>query len=552
MKKLLAVLVTATLTGTALLAAQSASAASEYVCVDIQVQAGEETVFDGTVYTNGCTVTDSTDEEHTYEAATALCALDAAATQGDFTYEVINSQYGLYLNGVGDYSGDFTNYWSYYVDFVSAMVGLADYELTGGEQLLFTFGEFGATDPLRVSASRKQLFVGEIVTVYAEVYDSETGTFSPAPDGTSIMFGNYDKAIQDGEANFLTVEPGVNEVYAFSDSNTRSGSIIIKVFSKLSASTVTAKQRRKMVNKGHNYLLSELDTETGLVSESQSVTEWAAIAAGAAGDPGYSYYNAVVNYEPTVDDGAAEIARHILALEALGLDSRDVNGVNYVKRLKKTRSGKQYGSKELANDDIFAGLALLAADEPVRSRAVSQAVRGALNGKNKDGGVSYAVEATVSDVDTTAFFVQLLAATQNRPKAGKVKVGKQKNKAIRYLKRQQNLDGGWAYQRDTANEVESNSSSTAVAISAMKTARKKVTQYKKNNQTPFNYLNVIQRKNGAFKYNGDGDDSLETLNTAYAVIALSGAELPVRTEEVCSGDISATATQISCGADVIE
>jgi hypothetical protein len=67
-----------------------ATHATTYTGTHVRIVAQNETFYDDTVYvsSDGCTVTDDASVVHELTGANALCALDAAASQGGFDYSV--------------------------------------------------------------------------------------------------------------------------------------------------------------------------------------------------------------------------------------------------------------------------------------------------------------------------------------------------------------------------------------------------------------------------------------------------------------------------------
>ncbi|MDP3970182.1 MAG: DUF4430 domain-containing protein [bacterium] len=506
--------------------AQTAVAA-EYVGANVRIETPDGTFYNSSVYSNGCTITDSDGAEHVIDSATAVCMLDAAAMDGGFDYVMKDSSFGLYLNQIDTYESD-SNFWLFYVNFESAAVGLADYQVTDGDEILLTFGSWPNT-PLKLRVRKKQITPGQSISARVKEYSDVSGAFEPA-EGMSVMFGNEVVTTNaDGYAEYTPTSSGGDiDVYAINSGYTRSNTATIRTMKKNSTLKKLAKSDKEtMANSGIDYLLSQLD-ENGMVSGSQSTTEWTAIALASADQTNGDIEQAVLKYEPTVSSGALELARHILALEALGQDSRDVNGIDFVKRLKRTRTANQFGSKLYVNDDIFAGLALLAADEPFNSEALAQALTYTNKSINDDGGVSFSVNAEESDVDTTAYYLQLLGAVRGQDDVTGVRSKNVRRITLQFIKKQQNLDGGWSYQRSSTQKVVSNSSTTAVALQAIKSVGKKPGKYSRNKRHGYNFLKAVQRKTGAFKYDQDGNQSVEVMNTVYAVPALLKEPLPIK------------------------
>lgn len=489
-----------------LLAAAAPVAATNYIQTTVRIETADDTIYSGDVYIadDGCTVQDADGGKHTITGAKAICALKEAATLGGFEYVLEDSSYGLYLTTVDEQAADAVDYWSFFVNYTSASVGLAEYDLTDGDSMILSLGGY-PNSALELTVPTNEVLAGDklVVRVKAD---------GVALEGATVHFNNQtDTTDAFGKASFKPNQTTSLDVYVEATGYTRSATTTIRVVPKHTANVrVSGAEQQAMITSAADYLASVID-EDGLLEGSQSVTDWAVISLAAAGQDTSALLDAVVSYDPklSADYATGELARHILALEALGLDAHDSNGVDYVARLLKTKTNSQFGDEAFVNDDIFAGLALLAAGVAVDDADVQRAVQAAKDSVNTDGGVSYAVALDTSDVDTTAYFVQLLKA------AGQD--GKVIQAAVRYLKEQQNLDGGWGYD----DHGVSNASSTSVALQALtKTVRK-------NHRSGYNFLVSVQKPNGRFVYDVDGSYSYETLNSAYAIMALAHQSLPV-------------------------
>ncbi|EKD79613.1 MAG: prenyltransferase/squalene oxidase [uncultured bacterium] len=475
--------------------------ATEYILTTVRIETADDTIYSGDVYIpdSGCTVTDHEGNDHDIDGAAAICALNEAATLGGFDYVLQDSSFGLYLTEVDEQAATDTDYWSFFVNYTAASVGLAEYTLENGDEMILSLGGY-PNSALELQVPAKEILSGNKFVVRVKVDGKPMA-------GATVHFNNQKKITDSlGKASFKPKQTTSLDVYVTATGYTRSATTTLRVVEKNTANkNLSTEQEQTMIVTAAEYLAGEVGDD-GLLNSSQSVTDWAAISLAAAGQDTSALTDAIVTYNPKISDdyAAGEIARHILALEALGLDAQDSNGINYVTRLLKVEDDTAF-----VNDNIFVGLALLAAGVPTDDADVQQAITTAKAGINADGGVSYAVAETISDVDTTAYFIQLLTA------AGKN--GQAKQQAIRYLKDQQNLDGGWGY----SDHGVSNSSSTAVALQALPNL------VRQNHWSGYNFLNNLQKPNGRFVYDTDGSFSYETLNSAYAIMALAHQALPV-------------------------
>ena len=77
--------------------------------VEVRIEAPAGTIWDGQVDAAGCTITDANGVDHVINGPKAACALDAAATQGGFSYIFLDSGWGLYLTSVDGVASDASN-----------------------------------------------------------------------------------------------------------------------------------------------------------------------------------------------------------------------------------------------------------------------------------------------------------------------------------------------------------------------------------------------------------------------------------------------------------
>lgn len=514
----------------ALLGLASAASAITYTGVDVRIQDGDTAVYDGTVYVSseGCTV-EADGTEYEIAGANALCAVHAAAADGGFEYALTyyESFDSFLLSSVGETVGDWTNYWSFAVDHQLSMVGLKDHELTEGEKILLTYGGWPNT-PLRLTLSKTQRSTDRTVSALVEMYSDADYAFVGV-EGATVTVGEATYTTDaNGMVEFEFSSTGEYAVVASMDAYTTSATETVSVYKKRSqVENIGRKRRAKLAERGVAYLQSQMDDD-GLVSGSQAVTEWAAMALVSAGETSSKMFNAVKAYNPTAEDGTTELARHIMALEAIDVDSRSYKGRNYVKRMNNTIVNGQYGDEGYCNDDIFAALALISADAAWESEHLSNAVTKTLECVNTDGGIGFAVGGS-SDVDTTAAWMMLAARVKPHHSQMTVDIDALKaarKGAIAYIASSQNPDGGWGYYPTSV----SNASSTSWMLMAVRARRHAAHSALKNNRNGFHFLNTVHTTGsvddaGAFAYDADGTYSLETLNTAYAVMAVS---LPTR------------------------
>lgn len=514
----------------AVLGFAGAASAATYTGVDVRIQDGDTAVYDGTVYVSseGCSPV-AGGIEYEVDGANALCALMAASADGGFEYELTyyESFDSFLLSSINDTVGDFSNYWNFAVDHQLSMVGLKDHALTEGEEILLTYGGWPST-PLRLTLSKTQRSTERGVSALVEMYSDAEAAFVGV-EGATVLVGETTYTTDaTGTVEFSFDATGDYEVVASMDAYTTSATETVSVYKKRAkVNNIGKKRRRKLVERGLAYLESQMD-ENDLVSGSMAVSQWSAMAFAAAGETNKALFSAVKAYNPTAEDGASELARHIMTLEALGKDARSYKGRNYVKRMNNTMENGQYGDESLCNDDVFAALAHISADSEWDAENLSAAVSKTLECVNEDGGISFAVGGE-SDIDSTAAWMMMAARVKPHQKKMTVDVDALKaarKGAIAYIAASQNPDGGWGYYPESV----SNSSSTSWMLMAVRARRHAAHSALKNNRNGFHFLNSVhvtgsEEGAGAFDYDTYGSYSLDTLNTAYAIMA---ATVPTR------------------------
>lgn len=521
MKKIFSFVTAIMVTSISLMSATIAQASDDVTYTDVTVRIVNPTtgtIYDDTVYvpSDGCVVTDSDGVEHDITSPTALCALDLAALYGGFTYEVVYSSFGLYLSTIADQSSEGFDYWSFYVNYQYATNGLADYVVSSGENIILSYGEYGNV-PLKLHVRKKQVLPGQIITAVVKAAD-DMGVLQPV-EGAIVNFGSTAVTTDaSGYANY-TVESNTSdlEIAASYGTYTQSDVAVVRTAKKHHTLQMVGKNKRsKRADRAIEYLEKQVDDD-GLVSGSQALTEWTAMALISIEETNAAITQAVKEYQPTTEDGVNEISRNLLARVALGLPTDQ-----QVQELKGTVQDGYVGTEDYINEEVFFILALQAAEVPFTYDGYAIALNQIAEGVNDDGGISYAKDGS-SDVDTTAYLLQALNAVRGSADVTGVNTKTMRRDALYYLKNQQNVNGGWGYSEHQI----SNASSTAVVLQALKSSGLKPGRQIRNQRNGYNFLNRMQRASGAVQYNTVGDQSLEELNTAYSVLSWVHSYMPV-------------------------
>lgn len=271
---------------------------------------------------------------------------------------------------------------------------------------------------------------------------------------------------------------------------------------------------------------------------------WITMALSAAGQTQLS-----LDYLKTITGSQAiNFEAPILALTAAGQNPKTFGSQDLVAKLKSFYSQNQMGDPNSLNDDIFGILALISAGEPKNSVEISGMKNFVLSHQAQNGGWGYAINSA-SDTDTTAAAVAALVA------AGVPSQDTTIQNALAFIKTGQNTDGG--FFSNAAFDAASNTSSTAWAVWALNAAGINPTTWTSSGKSPIDYLTGNQTAQGWFiDQAGAQENGFTPITTAYAVIALSGKSLPLKTldsqpiqsytfriegknQQVCAGTVAA-------------
>ena len=246
---------------------------------------------------------------------------------------------------------------------------------------------------------------------------------------------------------------------------------------------------------------------------SPAMTGWAVLGLEAAGinpldlDHGdatpISYLAGNVGEITTTGD----IERTILVLRGAGLDPRDFQGHDLVRRLL-ARRGKDGSWGGQVNQTAFGILALRAAGATAGSGRSAAWLR---DQQNSDGGWGFAAGAS-SDADTTGAVLQALAVSGNR--AGI-------RRGASYLRSVQRPGGGFPLSGGVVN-----AQSTAYAVQGLVAAGVSPSSVRKGGRSPLDYLGSVQARDGHYRYSSSSDQTPVWV-TGQALLAVSRAAFPL-------------------------
>ena len=254
---------------------------------------------------------------------------------------------------------------------------------------------------------------------------------------------------------------------------------------------------------------------------SELYTAWAAMGLAAAGhNPanvrhgGRSVLDAL-RAEASTLRGLGDAERTILAAHACGASAYSFAGRNLVTEVLRARGADNSFDRQV-NLTAFAVFALRAVGHSPGFAAIREAAGWIERQQNSDGGFSFGVRGSPSDVDDTGTALQALvdAGARNARILGA---------AADYLIRSQNLDGGFPQQYGG----ESNAQSTAWAVQGLiASGRNPSALRRRGSRSPIGYLESLLAPGGSIRYSRTGSQTPVWV-TAQALIALAGKTFPV-------------------------
>jgi len=248
---------------------------------------------------------------------------------------------------------------------------------------------------------------------------------------------------------------------------------------------------------GHLVTAANLNQAVNTLPQNE---EWSIMAYAALGqNVGQSFLS-----QPLNSNIATDYEKRILAITAIGENPTNFGSENFIAKLESMFDGSQIGDPSLLNDDIFGILAFKSAS--AGDRAINASRQFILNNQNSNGGWGFA-PGVGSDSNTTAMAIAALGITGGAP-----------SNAFSYLQQSQDSSGGYGFSPGLAAD----GASTAWVISGLISAGQSVPANAKS------FLENLQLPDGSFKWRPT-DTSGSGLVTAYAIIALSGHGLPIRT-----------------------
>ncbi|MFA5778243.1 MAG: prenyltransferase/squalene oxidase repeat-containing protein [Candidatus Paceibacterota bacterium] len=494
-----------TLLGLAVFGFFNTTYADTTVHLDIETAGGE-------IYNQDITVTPCDSEDNGVMTITAYCALVQSGIASDWSGLWINS-----INGIINNDGENGIYWMWLANLntnnatpeSSYNLSAKQYILNQDDKILFYYG----TNPLNISVSNLNPTVGDnvIITVTELGLDSSWNPIWNQAVGGKITVGSDTFDLDDTGSYSLTV----SDTNTFTIKGQKTGFIDTSEITITpqaiivpppvisggggggSGSYFTPPPVEKVkfdLEKAFQFILSQ-QKENGSFGE-DLYTDWIALTL-ASGNHQEQTIKLIKFFGETKIDSLVltDYERHVMALMALGLNPYNTNGINYIEKIIASFDGKQFGDANEINDDIFALIVLQNAGYFQDEKIINDDISFVLSKQKENGSWDESIDMTGASMEA------LFTFNQNES------VKNALEKAKEFLKQNQKDDGGW-----------NNASSTAWAIEGILAMGEKPEDWKKNEDTPLDYLATIQDTDGGIK-----NEYLQNKiwETAYVVSSLS-------------------------------
>jgi len=456
---------------------------------------------------------------HTLAANSVLAILNDADLAND-DWNISDLQYydsfgSFYLKCITSSVGNDCDNWQYVVENIYPGISIDQKILSGGENIYLYFGS-----QYKITLSSKNITTTDTLTVTTEEYDYENNgwkirngitagltqlnpndPFSPLEILTSpindngqatfsaIVEGSYNVGIKEDfyfPTQSLTVSKILTPESSIGSGRSSGGDSVLDIETKIKFD----------LKKASEFLLSQ-QKENGSFGENL-YTDWTSLALA----PG-NYQSQVLKLNKYFQESKMEntlltdYGRRSMALMALGLNPHNINGENYVEKIVKSFDGTQFGNINEDNDDIFALIVLQNAGYTIKDKIISKDIDFILKTQNNNGSWNNSPDMTGAGIEALSIFNQ------------DETIKKTLDKAKDYLKQNQNDNGGW----------NNSASSTAWGLQGVLALGEKIEDWKKNENTPIDYLATLQDIDGGIKNENLNNKIWET---AYVTSVLSG------------------------------
>jgi len=459
--------------------------------VDLIVVTNTETIFDGEVSVLPCG-NEENGGELTYNA---YCALLSVTEGQDFVVDEIWSDFGVFINGVNSYSSDFDNslFWLTFLNRDPMSVSLNNQIIENGDEIILAYN----TSPLKISVSNSNPSVGDIVDVYAEIFNVNTWSYDIALNAIFTINGAPSLPEIDGVYNLLieSDEPYVVSVsvplYLQSPEIFIEGSPVFveEECGDCSSGGGGTEENVFNVDQAVSFLLSNQEEDGSFGAD--LYTDWVALALASNGNISNSLKDYLIS-DTNPGSLFQDILRRAMALLAFDINPYNDTSRNYITDILEEFDGTQFGDNDIYNDDLFALLVLYKSGFDSNREEIKKVVEFVLLNQDESG--------AFLGVDITSASIQILSLFSDLPG-----VSNAIENAKTYLHDTQNEDGGFG-----------NSFATSWTLQAIGEMGDMMSAWEKNNNTPLDFLTSLQESDGGVEPLGASIQN-RIWATAYAI-----------------------------------
>lgn len=156
---------------------------------------------------------------------TALTIVQNAASICNYSYNIENTSYGLYLQKINNEVGVGMSGWLYLVNSLSPSAAAADYILKKGDEVLWYYGEWGWW-PTKLKAAKNNVATGEAVNTTVEYFDGQS--WQPLAEAV-IKGANQDYFTNSAGQVSLSLSDGFYNLKAEKSGYIRSNKLVVSV-----------------------------------------------------------------------------------------------------------------------------------------------------------------------------------------------------------------------------------------------------------------------------------------------------------------------------------
>lgn len=490
--------------------------------INLSIRSGDNIVFEGSIpfpEEGNAILNDENGIPHEVNARSVLNLISVADSLSD-NFNITNLTYfdsfnSLYLKCINHTSLECDN-WQYVVNNSYPGIGMDQKILSGGESIYLYFGT-----PNRIILNSSNINTNDTLIVTTEDYDYENnswitrtgvtvGVTTPDPNNPWSPIEVITNIVnENGQATFSnipegTYNVGVKEDFYFpvepltvnASSSGGGGSSGGNTGSNNKKTTLI--EEKEIIytfnnKKAYEFIFSK-QKEDGSFGE-DIYTDWGTISIKKDPVHGSEKIKLIkyLSQTPPQGDLLTDKERRAMALMSLGLNPYSTNGINYIQEIINDFDGKQFGDKELDNDDIFALIVLQNAGFTYEDIEIQKSIEFILSKQKENGSWDESIDMTGASISALVAF---------KDKSG---INDALTKARAFLEDMQKIDGGFG-----------NVSSTAWAVEGIKSLGEEVDDWDKNNKNPFDYMAQEQGEDGGIRNEIENNKLWET---AYTLLA---------------------------------